>query len=112
MIASIVSSIEVSGHLFKIDSLEPFANDPRQSLPLDEMFLQPGNHPGVLHGELLAVVDRVFRADVAPGREDMAVLGDLFDRRSLAEAGGRLEGPLAVCLRVPPLRRGLAAPLA
>src|SRR5688500_3058836 len=76
------------------------------------MFLQLRHQPRELLRERLAVVLLFLRADVAARREDEAVLFDIRDRRRLGEAWDVAVSPLAVLLGIPPLWRGLAAPLA
>src|SRR5690606_9399956 len=70
------------------------------------------HHPRELLRERLPVVLLLFRPDVAAGRQDEPVLGDLLRRRGLAEARYGAELPRSVLLLVPPLRGRLAAPLA
>src|SRR5438552_1288729 len=76
------------------------------------MLLQLRHQPRELLRERLAVVLLLLGPNIAARREDEAVLFDFGRRRGLAEAGDVAVGPLAVLVLLPPLGRGLAAPLA
>src|SRR4051794_16757297 len=87
------------------------SNDSSQAFAFREVFHQLRHQPWVLHRELLTVIFHVLRADISSWRKDVAVLGNVVDRSGLAEAGRRLERPLAVGFRIPPRWPRLPAPL-
>ena len=98
--------------LISFNASQAFPHHPHQTLPIGKVLLQLRQQARVLLRERLAVVRLLFGTDETAWSEHEAVFGDPCDCLSLAEAGDVAVDPRAVLDLVPPVRRGLAAPLA